>query len=127
MYAIIKNVIQSGNYNLSDMLTKIDTIWMQSNITDDQRTELVELARRNAESVNSYDIVAKLEELDKRVAALEKLPETPADDYPDYAPGEWYYTDDTVTFDGRKYRCIAPDGVVCVWSPDDYPAYWQQL
>lgn len=30
------------------MLTKIDTIWLQGDLTDDQRTELTALAREKA-------------------------------------------------------------------------------
>lgn len=37
MYEIIKSVIQSGRYVLADMLTKIDTLWVQSGLTDDER------------------------------------------------------------------------------------------
>lgn len=37
-----------------------------------------------------------------------------------------YYKDDKMTFtDGNKYICIAPEGVACVWSPVEYPTYWQ--
>ena len=32
---------------------------------------------------------------------------------------------DKITFEGGKYKCIAPDGVVCVWSPKEYPVYWE--
>lgn len=35
MYEIIKSVIQSGRYELTDMLTKIDTLWVQGSLTDD--------------------------------------------------------------------------------------------
>ncbi len=48
MYEIIKAVIESGRYELSDMLTKIDTLWIQDDIADDQKTELVALARQHA-------------------------------------------------------------------------------
>ena len=49
MYEIVKNVIESGQYELTDMLKKIDTIWLQGTLDDDQRTELIELARSRAE------------------------------------------------------------------------------
>ena len=48
MYAIIKSVINSGNFELTDMLSKIDTMWVQGSITDEQRTELTALARDKA-------------------------------------------------------------------------------
>ena len=36
-----------------------------------------------------------------------------------------YYNGDKVTYNGKHYVCIAPDGTACVWSPDVYPSYWQ--
>lgn len=33
MYNIIKSVIESGRYELTDMLEKIDVIWIQGGIT----------------------------------------------------------------------------------------------
>ena len=42
MYDIIKNVITSGSYELTDILKKIDTIWLQSTLTEEQRTEFIE-------------------------------------------------------------------------------------
>lgn len=45
----------------------------------------------------------------------------------DFVVGKTYYEGDKVRFDGKIYECIAPDGVVCVWSPSDYPTYWKRL
>lgn len=54
MHEIIRNVIQSGSYELMDILKKIDTIWLQGALTDEERTELVDLARTRADPENSY-------------------------------------------------------------------------
>ena len=54
MYDIIKSVIESKRYELTNMLTKIDTIWVQGDLTDEQRTELIALAQQNAQPENSY-------------------------------------------------------------------------
>lgn len=32
MYEIVKNVITSGQYELTDMLKKIDTLWLQGGV-----------------------------------------------------------------------------------------------
>lgn len=129
MYEIIKSVIQSGRYELTDILTKIDTLWVQSSLSDDERTELTDLARSGADPSRGVDVLAKLSDLDKRVAALERARATdpePGEEYLEYIPGKWYYKDDKITYNnGSKYICTAPEGVVCVWSPDEYPAYWQ--
>lgn len=128
MYEIIKNVIQSGRYELTDMLTKIDTLRVQSSLTDDERTELIALALEGADVSQSVDVLEKLADLDKRVAALERAGATdpePGEEYPEYVVGKWYYKDDKCTYKGSKYICTAPAEVVCVWSPEEYPAYWQ--
>lgn len=139
MYEVVKSVIASRNYELSDMLTKIDTLWVQGSITEEERTELIDLARQNAQVQQSVDILAKLEELDKRVKAneeaIKKLTETEDTEgeteegteatYDEYVAGKWYYNGDIVMFEGKAYKCIAPEGVVCTWSPSEYPAYWE--
>ena len=126
MYDIITTVINSGRYELSDMLTKIDTIWVQGDITEEQRTELTALAQEKADPAHGVDVVEKLEDLDRRVTALEKAGETePGDEYSEYVAGKWYYRDDKITYNGKRYICIAPEGQVVTWNPDEYPAYWQ--
>lgn len=128
MYEIIKNAIQSGRYELTDMLTKIDTLWVQSSLSDDERTELMNLARSGADPTQGVDVLAKLSDLDKRLKVLENAGTTdpePGEEYPEYVAGKWYYKDDKCTYKGSKYICTAPAGVVCVWSPEEYPAYWQ--
>ena len=129
MYTIVKSVIENGIYELTDILKKIDTQWVQGNITDAEREELIALARENADMHNSIDILAKLEELDKRITAIEHanilVPDV--EEYPEYEAGKWYYAGDKVTFEGEVYECIAPEGQVCNWSPAEYPAYWKLI
>ena len=137
MQKIIENVIDSKNYELSDMLKKIDTLWLQGSITDEVRTRLSEKARANANVQNSLNILLKLEELDKRVKALEESQNSTESDtgieeptetiYPEFESGKWYYAGDKISFDGSNYVCIAPDGATCVWNPTEYPAYWEIL
>ena len=38
-----------------------------------------------------------------------------------------YHRGDKITFNGKKYECIAPEGVAVVWDPATYPAYWQEV
>ena len=125
MSDIIKNVIDSGRFELVDILKKIDTIWLQGDITEEQRDELVELAREKADISQEVDILTKLEDHEQRLRKLEEGGSEPSDEYPEDIVGHWYYKDDKITFNGKKYICIAPEGQVCTWSPDDYPAYWQ--
>ena len=125
MYDVIKDVINSRRYVLADMLHKIDTIWAQGDLDDEQRTELIALAQGNADMEQEVNMLAKLEELEQRVRALEAGSTEPGEAYPDYVAGKWYYNGNKITFEGGKYKCIAPDGVVCVWSPKEYPVYWE--
>lgn len=138
MYQIIKNVITSGRYELNDILGKIDTIWVQGDLTDNQRTELIDLARENADPAASYaplqdqidQAFAQIKALSERVALLE-AGETPE---PAPEPVEWpelvqptgahdaYQTGDKVTYNGQRYVSKI-DGNV--WSPDAYPSGWE--
>lgn len=71
MYNLIKSVINSGDYELSDMLKKIDTIWAQGDITDSQKEELVTLARDNAKPENTYaPLQEQIDELYARIKLL---------------------------------------------------------
>lgn len=143
MYNVIKNVINAKNYELSDILNKINTMWITGTLTDSQRTELLEEARTNATPENSYvgtqrqiaDIWEKLKEQDKEIQSLKSMlsdtPEEPIpeEEYPEYinptGAHDAYHAGDKVTYNGVRYICIAPEGVAVVWSPDVYPAYWE--
>ena len=118
MYNIIKSVLNSGNFELTQILKKIAGLWAQGTLTDAEYEELNTMARCEA----------KLEELDKRISAVEngsKTEDETAEEYPEFVVGKWYYKGDKVSFEGKNYVCIAPEGTVCVWSPKDYPAYWE--
>ena len=125
MYDVIRDVINTRRYVLADMLHKIDTLWVQGDLDDEQRTELIALAQGNADMTQEVNVLTKIEELEQRVKALETGNTEPGEAYPDYVAGKWYYSGDKITFEGGKYKCIAPDGVVCVWSPTEYPPYWE--
>lgn len=136
MYEIIKTVIESKRYELADMLEKIDTMWLQNEITEEQKIELVDLARENAKPENSYsDLQKQIEQAFSEIAALkvhvDKLDGTEPDpeEYPEYVQPtgahDAYHKDDKVTYKGKKYICIAPEDVAVVWDPETYPAYWQ--
>ena len=139
MYQIIKDVLTSGRYELNDMLKKIDTIWLQGDIDDGQKAELVELDRANADPAASYAPLqeqidaafGRIKALEARVEALEGGGTEPAPE-----PEEWpawvqpsgahdaYGIGDKVTFNGKHYTSKI-DGNV--WSPDAYPAGWETV
>lgn len=128
MKSIIENVIKNGGYDLADLLAKIDVFFAEGKLTAEERDELIKKAREGASAMYSTDLFKKMEELDKRVKALEDGNNEPdTDEYPEYVIGKWYYGGNKITFKGAKYICIAPEGVVCTWSPDEYPAYWKSV
>ena len=125
MKEIFVNVIESGKFDLTDMLKKIDTHHICGNLTDEEREELIVMARQKASAEHSTDVFAKLLELEQRVTALESGNAPAVSDTPDeYTAGKWYHNGDKATFNGKVYTCIAPEGAVCTWSPAEYPAYW---
>ncbi|MBQ8765420.1 MAG: hypothetical protein IJZ16_01320 [Clostridia bacterium] len=134
MKTIFESVINRGSYDLKGILNKIDTCYIEGKISEEERNYLTDLARNNAQTENSVDVFAKLEELDKRVKALEERDTTAEEEgeevtntAPEYVVGKWYYNGDKVTFEGKEYKCIAPEGVVCTWSPSEYPTYWEEV
>lgn len=136
MYEVTKNVIQSGSYELHDILAKIDTLWLQGSLIDTERLDLIQLARDKADPAHSFaPLQAQIDALAVRVKALEEAyvpadPEAPTDEWPAYVPPtgahDAYHNGDKVTYNGVRYICSAPEGVVVVWSPDVYPDYWQE-
>lgn len=139
MYDTIKDVINSGRYELNDMLHKIDTLWVQGDLDDDQRDEMVELARENATPENTYvpiqeqidQAFAQISALDTRIKALEAGGSEPTDPEPEDEWPEWvqptgahnaYSNGDKITYNGKHYISTM-DGNV--WSPDAYQAGWQ--
>ena len=137
MYEVTKNVIQSGNFELTDILAKIDTLWVQGSLTYNERAELIDLARGKADPSNSFaPLQAQIDALAERVAKLEGKvepadPDAPAEEYPAYVQPtgshDAYHAGDKVTYAGKQYACIAPEGVAVVWDPVTYPAYWEEV
>lgn len=147
MYSVIKDVLNKGSYELVDILNKINKLWVENNLTEEERDELVNLARTNANPDNSYAPLQKqieevykeitslkglIDGLDARVLAIEKgSPQEPIDppveeEYPEYkqptGAHDAYNVGDKITFEGKKYECLING---CVWNPHDYPQGWK--
>ena len=136
MFNSLKNIINSGSFQLDSMKTRLENLAAHGDITPEQKEELLNDARTKADAANEIDVRKMLLEHANRIRALEaKLgmgdtPETDEDGaeiVPDFVVGKTYYNGDKVTWKGSVYECIAPEGAVCVWSPDDYPTYWQKV
>lgn len=135
MYEIFKNVLNNRNYELVDILNKIDEFYVQDSLTKEQKEELEEEARKNANPVNSYaDLQTQIDKLADRVTALENKQESTGseepteDEYPEYVQPtgahDAYHVGDKITYNGKHYECIYNG---CVWTPDAYPAGWKLI
>jgi len=129
---MIESTILSGDYELDKILSSIDLHHIEGSLTDEERRELIDLAREHAKTQYKEEdittIILQLHDLDERVKKLEQGGSEPVQKkYEEYKVGKWYYNGNGVTFEGKKYDCIAPEGVVCVWSPAEYPTYWQEV
>lgn len=144
MFEIIKSVIRNKDFELKDILDKINTVWLKSMITKEQMEELERLARENAVAENSYAPLQKqinniYTEIDTIKAEIKKIkgetgevtePEQPVEteEYPEYvAPSgahDAYKIGDKITYNGKKYICKL-DG--CVWDPITYPDAWEKV
>ena len=134
MYNIIKKVILSGRFELTDVLRKIDTLWIQGDLIDAEKTELEKLARENADEKQTIDMLKMIQDIDKRLRILEGLdkPEKPPVDidpeYPLFDKDKGYRKGDKVTENGKKYICKGSDMTdVIYFGPLSYPAYWEEV
>ena len=143
MYDNLKDLINSKDYELKDILYKINIVWAKKYITTEQMEELEELARQNALAENSYvplqeqieDIYSKLAQITSRLDNLEneegtgeEEPTEPVEEYPEYVQPtgahDAYNTGDKITYNGKKYICKING---CVWDPDTCPAGWKEV
>lgn len=142
-YEDLRAQISSGDFKLQAMLDKLTRLYIEDMLTEEEYDDLMKLARDNAnpdkDIEENTDIIKELMSkvtvleqtvitMDARIKKLEdpeSEPEKPVVTYEPYDPYKWYYKDMTCSFEGKNYICIAPEGVVCTWSPAGYPPYWK--
>ena len=71
VFEIYKTVISTGEYRISDMEERIETVYAQGKITAEERAELLSLASDHARDTLQIDVVAKLADLENRISVLE--------------------------------------------------------
>ena len=129
MKTVFESALNSA-FDLTDMLCKINTHHIASNLTDADREELIRKAREKANPFGSVDVMAKLQEIEERVRALEEAKaaggESNEEIVPEYQVGKWYYNGDKISWNSKVYVCVnVPEGHYCTWNPDVYPDYWE--
>ena len=136
MYTIIEAVINSKVYELNDILKKIDTIWLQGGISDEEKNSLIAKAQENADGEQSY--LPLQEQIDKlfeitdsisdRVAILEGGEVAIEEEYPEFVQPsgkhDAYNKGDKITYNGKKYECVKNN---VMWSPDVNPKCWKEV
>ena len=143
MYEMLKNYIKNGDFKLESVLVKIDNYYLWDRITQDQREELINLAREKADVRTEIDVPDMALSHEKRISELEKTVKTltaeikalkenkpvepPEEVVEEYQVGKTYYRDNKIMWQGKKYICIAPEGAVCVWNPAGMPSYWKEI
>lgn len=131
MYEITKSVILRGRFELSDMLRKLDTLWVQGDLTDQQKTELEALAREHADPTVSLTLAKRVEALEAAVEEMKKSMSggatQPTDEWPPFEPNHVYVKGGKVTHQGKHYVCVLNEYTDrTTWSPTDYPPYWKE-
>lgn len=71
VFEIYQSAIRLGRYNAVSMEEKIESMYASDRITAEERVELLRLCDENANDVYQLDIVAKLAELEERIAKIE--------------------------------------------------------
>lgn len=54
MFQTIKDYINTGRYELKELTDKINTLWVESELTDEEREALLTLAQENADQSKGY-------------------------------------------------------------------------
>ena len=144
MYEIVKNVINSKRYSLDDMLKKIDTLWVQGDITEEQKNELVTLAQTNADPENSNaPLQEQIEAISREQITLKETVESggtvvpepepqPQEEYPAWEPYNGippvkWQAGSKCTHNGKKWESMVDNNV---WEPGAFgvgPEIWKEI
>lgn len=135
MFNRLKTIINNGEYQLDNMRTRLENLAAHGDITPQQKEELLNDARAKADAANEIDVRKLLLEHENRIRALEERladsGETEGGETGEVTLHKPYVVG-TPTTNGAKWSWNGvnytvgnvPEGHFCVWSPDDYPAYW---
>lgn len=135
MFNSLKNIINNGGFQLDGMKTRLENLAAHGDITPEQKEELLNDARTKADAANEIDVRKLLIEHENRIRALEaRLAEGGEAEggetgavklYDEYVVGTPTTNGDHWSWGGVNYTVAnVPEGHVCVWSPEGYPAYW---
>ena len=136
MYTIIEAVINSKVYELNDILKKIDIIWLQGGISDEEKNSLIAKAQENASGEQSYlplqeqidKLFTIIDSISDRVTILEDGEAAITEEYPEFVQPsgkhDAYNKGDKITYNNKKYECVKNN---VMWSPDVNPKCWKEV
>ena len=143
MYGVMKMIIEHGEYELKEMVKRIDALYAKGRISMEEMDELKEMARENAKAENSYVPLQKqvnkafelIDALAQRVVALEGNSgssggggDTAGGEWPDYeqptGAHDTYAKGDKIRFNGKVYESVIDNNA---YSPSAYPAGWKEI
>lgn len=127
MKDILERVISRKNYKLVEMLERLKMAYAEGHIDNTEYRELENMAFLNASLAAECGLEERIAMLEARVKDLEAAnkQEEEGEAASEYVEGKWYYNGNKVLFNTAVYKCVAPVGVACVWSPAAYPTYWE--
>lgn len=149
MYEVLKHVIQSGRFVVNDMTEKINVLWAESRLTDEQRDELLNMMINYLDpSTEAPKLIGRVNTLEAKVKSLEMAveelraaikidPHEPEDPEKAVIP-EWmpydgistnYQYGAVVTHNGKYYYNMLRD-VQNVWEPGSAGVderYWKEI
>lgn len=71
MRDFIESIIRTGNYNLAEMETRIQKMFIMGKLSESDMTDLLALAADHADDARDGEVLAMLADLEQRVAVLE--------------------------------------------------------
>ena len=140
MFETVKTIINSGDYDLTDLTQRIKTLYALGELSEEEMTQLLDSAAANANQDTMLpDMSERVGALETRMAAVEERvrkleeggvepaePEEPVDEWPEWvrptSKDTQYRKGDKVTFNGRHYLCVKNN---VSSSPDEDPKRWQ--
>ena len=147
MFEIIKSVIENGIFRVSDLTNKIDTLWAESKLSDDERNQLVQMMTDHLNPASEApELKDMYERLEARVSTLEAEVQALKGEEPGGGEGEpgtvtvaawepWdgisdkYQYGAVVTHNG-KYFLNVLQGMQNTWEPESAGVderYWKEI
>ena len=140
MFETVQTIINSGDYDLSDISERIKTLYALGELSEDEMTQLLDSAAASAnQDAMLPDMSERVGALETRIAAVEERvgkleaggveqgePEEPADEWPEWvrptSKDTQYRKGDKVTFNGKHYMCVKNN---VSSSPEEDSKRWQ--